>query len=209
MKKLIKFKKINIFTPFFFFLGFICHSHPRGNDRGGMSRLKILVLSAVILLLITPAMSFAFIRGDDGHNYYNYDQRTVGGNIFGGSSFGGGLFCSGTSNLNFCSVVSYFLGMMEAVIPILFSIAVIFFVWGVFRYVIAEGEDKQVGKNVMIYGIIGLFVMVSVWGLVNVVYNTFGLDNNNYGLNGGINGGIGGGEGTTDSFSEFFGQFWR
>lgn len=180
MKKLIKFKKFRL------------------------SRF----ITVFIMMLIVPAATSAFIRGDDGYNYYNYNQRTVGGSVFGGSSSGSGLFCSGSSNLNFCSIVSYFLGMMEAVIPILFSIAVIVFVWGVFRYVIAEGEEKQVGKNVMIYGIIGLFVMVSVWGLVNVVYNTFGFDNNNYYFSGGFNGGIGG-EGTTDSFSEFFGQFWR
>lgn len=174
MRKLIKFKKF------------------------GLSRFVIIF----IMILMVPLVSFAFTRGDDGYNYYNYDQRTVGGNIFGGSNFGGGLFCSGSSNLNFCTVVSYFLGIMEAIIPILFSIAVIVFVWGVFRYVIAEGEDKQVGKNVMIYGIVGLFVMVSVWGLVNVVYNTFGLDNWNYNIGGG-----GSNEGTTDSFIEFFKQF--
>lgn len=155
-----------------------------------------------IMMLMVPAVSFAFTRGKDGYNYYNYDQRTVGGNIFGGSSFGGGLFCSGSSYLNFCSVINYFLGIIGALIPILFSIAVVVFIWGVFRYVIAEGEDKQVGKNVMIYGVIGLFVMVSVWGLVNLVYNTFGLDNNNYYFNSGV-----GGEGTTDSFGYFFKQF--
>lgn len=140
-------------------------------------KLKTLILFVVMLYFLLPsASSLAFIRGRDGHNYYNYDRNIVGGKIFGGN----GLFCSGSSRLNFCAVVDYFLGMIGSAIPILFAIAVIVFVWGVFRYVIAEGEDKQVGKNVMFYGIIGLFVMVSVWGLVTLVYNTFDLDNNNF-----------------------------
>jgi len=135
-----------------------------------------------LLLFILPIFTFAFIRGQDGYNYYNYDQNTpIGGNIFGGSGFGGGLYCSGGSSYpTFCSVIDFFLGLIRSSIPILISISVIVFVWGVFRYVIAEGEDKARSRNVMMYGIIGLFVMVSVWGLVRVVYNTFGLDNNNF-----------------------------
>jgi len=99
-----------------------------------------------------------------------------------GGSFSGGLFCSSSGDLNFCSVVDFFLGLMGATIPILISISVIVFVWGVFRYVIAEGEDKQKSRDVMLYGIIGLFVMVSVWGLVTIVKNTFDLDDNSNNL---------------------------
>ena len=164
-----------------------------------------------LFLFILPIFTFAFIRGQDGYNYYNYDQNTsIGGNIFGG---GGTLYCSGGSgNLTFCGVVDFFLGLIRASIPILISISVIVFVWGVFRYVLAEGEDKKKGRDVMMYGIIGLFVMVSVWGLVALVYNTFGLDNYNnsflyygsggyggsgfYGSGGGSGGGFyGGGSG--------------
>ena len=168
-----------------------------------------------LFLFILPIFTFAFIRGQDGYNYYNYDQNTsIGGNIFGG---GGTLYCSGGSGyLTFCGVVDFFLGLIRASIPILISISVIVFVWGVFRYVIAEGEDKKKGRDVMMYGIIGLFVMVSVWGLVRVVYNTFGLDNNNnsflyygsggyggsgYGIGSGsrYGGGYGGGSGGSNS----------
>ena len=141
---------------------------------------KFRLLPIIIVFLIMPAITFAFVRGQDGYNYYNYNQNTsIGGRVFGGSGFGGGLFCSGSGYMDFCSVVNFILGLIGASIPILVSISVIVFVWGVFRYVIAEGEDKQKSRDVMMYGIIGLFVMVSVWGLVRVVYNTFGLDNNN------------------------------
>ena len=37
-------------------------------------------------------------------------------------------------------------------------------------------KARNKGKNIMIYGIIGLFVMVSFWGIVNILINTFELD---------------------------------
>ena len=37
-------------------------------------------------------------------------------------------------------------------------------------------ERRKKMKNLMIYGIIGLFVMVSMWGIVLVLTNTFDLD---------------------------------
>jgi ABC-type thiamin/hydroxymethylpyrimidine transport system permease subunit len=54
---------------------------------------------------------------------------------------------------------------------------VVYFVWGVVQYVIASDEEaKKTGRNRMIYGIIGLVVIVSMWGLVGIVRQTFGLD---------------------------------
>ena len=35
-------------------------------------------------------------------------------------------------------------------------------------------------KNLMIYGIIGLFVMISFWGIVNILVNTFELNTSPY-----------------------------
>jgi len=50
--------------------------------------------------------------------------------------------------------------------------------WGVVQYVISNDEEaKKTGRNRMIYGIIGLAVIIGMWGLVNILKNTFGLDN--------------------------------
>jgi len=48
----------------------------------------------------------------------------------------------------------------------------------VVQYITAGGDEekRKAGRNTMLYGIIGLFVMVAVWGLVNVLISTFGLD---------------------------------
>ncbi|HEX2792415.1 MAG TPA: pilin [Candidatus Paceibacterota bacterium] len=64
------------------------------------------------------------------------------------------------------------------VVPLIFALAFIVFIWGVFQYFIAGGHDeekKEKGKSLMLYGLIGFFVMVSVWGLVNILTGTFNL----------------------------------
>lgn len=64
-------------------------------------------------------------------------------------------------------------------IPFAIGLAVLFFIWGLIKYVSAGGDsDKQKeARDTIIWGIVILFVMVSVWGLVNVLINTFGLQN--------------------------------
>lgn len=58
-------------------------------------------------------------------------------------------------------------------IPILIGLALLVFLWGVLKYVISPGEDdKAKARDYMLYGIIGLFVMVSVWGLVTILADT-------------------------------------
>lgn len=67
------------------------------------------------------------------------------------------------------------------IIPLAFALAIVWFLYGVFGYVTAGGDEKKRtdGRNMMIYGIIAIFVMTSVWGLVNLLKNTVGLQQNN------------------------------
>jgi hypothetical protein len=66
--------------------------------------------------------------------------------------------------------------VLDTLIPILIVAGIVFFVWGVVQYVIANDEEaKKKGKNRMIYGIIGLVVIVAMWGLVGIILKTFGL----------------------------------
>ena len=55
------------------------------------------------------------------------------------------------------------------------ALAVVFFIFEVFMYTIAGGEDKKkAAKSGMIWEIVGIFIMVSVWGLVAILQSTFG-----------------------------------
>jgi hypothetical protein len=65
-------------------------------------------------------------------------------------------------------------------VPVVFAVAFIVFIWGVFRFFIVGAHDeeaKKSGKSLMLYGLIGFFVMVSVWGLVNILKGSFGTTN--------------------------------
>jgi uncharacterized membrane protein len=69
------------------------------------------------------------------------------------------------------SLFGTFLGMA---VPIVISLAVVWFIFNVFMYAVAGDEEKKASaKKQMIWGIIGIFVMVSVWGLVNILQSTF------------------------------------
>jgi len=68
--------------------------------------------------------------------------------------------------------------ILNSVVPVLIALGVVFFVYGVVTYVIASDEEaKSTGRNRMIFGIIGMVAIVGMWGLVNVLRNTFGLNN--------------------------------
>lgn len=67
-------------------------------------------------------------------------------------------------------------GLLNTVVPILITLAVIYFIWGVVSYVLAKEEEaKTAGRDKMIYGLIGLVVIVGMWGLVGIIANTFGI----------------------------------
>ncbi len=67
--------------------------------------------------------------------------------------------------------------LFSAIVPILVALGIVYFVWGVINYVIADSEEaKQKGRDSIVFGVIGLAVILSVWGLVRMVMLTFNLD---------------------------------
>lgn len=67
----------------------------------------------------------------------------------------------------------------NSLIPLAFALAILVFVWGVVNFVILGASDetkKTQGRQLMIWGVIALAVMMSVWGLAKIVNNTFGLN---------------------------------
>lgn len=68
------------------------------------------------------------------------------------------------------SLLSALISLVEMLIPIVSALALLYFFWGVAEYVRSIGDSgKTEGKSKMLWGIIALFVMFSVWGLVSFV----------------------------------------
>ncbi|OGZ11568.1 MAG: hypothetical protein A3D67_00180 [Candidatus Lloydbacteria bacterium RIFCSPHIGHO2_02_FULL_51_22] len=71
-------------------------------------------------------------------------------------------------------IIVTLMGLLALVVQIVFGLAFLVFLWGIYKYIrAAEEGDKAEGRNTIMYGIIGLFVMVAVWGLVAVIKGTF------------------------------------
>lgn len=89
------------------------------------------------------------------------------------------LACNLIANPKFQDLLVYFRCIIfGSIIPLIFALAIASFIWGVVQYVINSDEEakKEKGRDFMIWGIIALTVMVSMWGLVRVVGNTFNID---------------------------------
>src|SRR3989338_10230158 len=82
---------------------------------------------------------------------------------------------AGTSVSSLGDLLGVFMTIINALMPFIVALAVLFFIWGVFQFVMAAGDEeaRTAGRDKMIYGIIGIFVMVSVWGLVNLLQGSF------------------------------------
>ena len=64
---------------------------------------------------------------------------------------------------------------LNRAVAIIVSLAIVWFIWNVFQYVIAADEAKKAdAKKYMVWGIVAIFVMVSIWGLVAILQSTFG-----------------------------------
>lgn len=69
--------------------------------------------------------------------------------------------------------------LLNFAVPILIALAVLLFVIGVVFYVVGSDEAaKKKGRDRMIYGIIGLAVILALWGLVFILIDTFGISEN-------------------------------
>jgi hypothetical protein len=57
------------------------------------------------------------------------------------------------------------------------ALAVLAFFWGLVKYIASASDEaaKESGKNLMIWGMIALFVMVALWGILGWVQSNLGL----------------------------------
>ena len=67
--------------------------------------------------------------------------------------------------------------ILNLTVPVILLLGIAYFVWGVVQYVIGNSEEaKKSGRTRIIYGIVGLAIIVSVWGIVGILANTFGIN---------------------------------
>ena len=94
-------------------------------------------------------------------------------------------------------------GLVAIATPVVVALALFAFFWGLAMYIFNTGseEGRKKGIQIMIWGIIALFVMVSIWGIIEVLNVTFDIrQGGGPGIlgGGGGNAGIGGGNSASD-----------
>lgn len=87
-------------------------------------------------------------------------------------------------------MIEGFLGSIARVIvnPIIllaFAVALLIFFWGLFQFIKSETADtkRDEGKKKIFYGLIGMFIMISAYGLIRLIMGTFGITPQGYPFN--------------------------
>ncbi|MEK7639019.1 MAG: hypothetical protein AAB388_02565 [Patescibacteria group bacterium] len=70
------------------------------------------------------------------------------------------------------SLANIIIFIQRTLVPFFIVVGFLFFVWGMFRYFIAGGaneDDREKGKNLMVFAIIGMVLIFIFWGIVNLL----------------------------------------
>jgi flagellar basal body-associated protein FliL len=70
--------------------------------------------------------------------------------------------------------------IINPLIVLVFAVATIVFVFGIVQFIKSETADKEreAGKKKIMYGLLGMFIMFSAYGLIHIVLGTFGIPGN-------------------------------
>lgn len=76
-----------------------------------------------------------------------------------------------TLGQNFGDLVRVLVGLINMVIPVLASVAVVVFLYGGVRFITRSGdaEGKNKDKQTLWWGIVALFVLTSIWGILQLL----------------------------------------
>lgn len=83
------------------------------------------------------------------------------------------VFASAQQLGNIKSLMRSVADLINLALPMVVGLALLGFFYGLMRFIFAAGDEskRKEARSIMIYGIIALFVMVSVWGLVGFLAN--------------------------------------
>lgn len=78
----------------------------------------------------------------------------------------------------FINLINQIGNLIQTMIPFVAALALLFFFYGLAMFILSAGDDgkRDEGKKIMFWGVIALFVMASVWGIIQVLGSLFGVD---------------------------------
>lgn len=142
-----------------------------------LSVATVLILSAFFVVLFPPSAAFAVcVERGTGNLVSEVNGRCPDGSL--NPSVSGDL--AGDQNTPIITIGG-FIGQMTVVLntiaPFIIGLAVLVILWGIFGYIGHAGEEEKraEARQFVVWGIIGVFFMLSIWGFVNVLDRSFKL----------------------------------
>jgi hypothetical protein len=78
--------------------------------------------------------------------------------------------------MTFAALVAHIVDIANyEIVPFIIALAFLFFIWGVFQYFFlgaTDSEKQAQGRSFVLWSVLALAVIFSVWGLVNIVLAT-------------------------------------
>ena len=67
--------------------------------------------------------------------------------------------------------------LIDPALRVIFTLGLFFFVWGIIQFLwgVQKGHPENEGKQHMVWGLVGMLIMVSVYGIIALIINSFGL----------------------------------
>lgn len=72
---------------------------------------------------------------------------------------------------DFYGLVDSLIGILKALVPLVVALTVLVVLWAGAKMVLNSDDPQKLseGRQILMWGIVVLFIMVSVWGLVNIL----------------------------------------
>lgn len=88
------------------------------------------------------------------------------------------LFVHAAFFVKFTEFLGAVSGIINIATPIVVGLALLYFFWGLAQFIAKSGnsESHEEGRNKMIWGLIALFVMLTVWGIVFFIAGELGIN---------------------------------
>jgi ABC-type branched-subunit amino acid transport system permease subunit len=80
-----------------------------------------------------------------------------------------------TVTSSFSDVVNVLIGGINNIVTVLIVLALIVFMWGIIRFIYSanDSRDREQGKKFILWGLVTLFVLASIWGIMGILCTTF------------------------------------
>ena len=80
---------------------------------------------------------------------------------------------------DFKGLLGIFMGLIQVALPVITGIAFLVFIWGLVKFIFRVGGDENAvkdGKNLMIWGLIALFILLTFTAILSFLYRDIGFN---------------------------------